>query len=409
MLNDSRPDILFVTHRVPYPPDKGDRIRNYHLLRFLAKSCRVHLAALADEPVSEETLGVLNALCERVEIVPLGSSRWLKAGQSFLSGRTISEGAFRSGQLDQIIGYWIGDTHFQGAIASASSVAGYLQRKPLAGTPRIVDLVDVDSQKWLDYAAAFRAPKSWLYRIEGSRMRSLEQSFGSWAALTLVSEAEVELFRPIAPAANMMAVTNGVDLEYFHPRHQKENGCVFVGALDYRPNIDAACWFVDTIWPALRERQPGCTLKLVGRKPASVVEKLVQFPGVEVIGQVPDVRPYIYGAAVVLAPLRVARGLQNKVLEALAMGKPVVASPQALGGFGHREELPALCARNTEEWVAHISMLLDDESERRQRGNAGRRYAETYHDWSACLAPFGQLLTSRQLESNSAERVMANV
>jgi sugar transferase (PEP-CTERM/EpsH1 system associated) len=386
---------LYVVHRVPFPPDKGDRIRAFHVLRFLAGRARVHLACLADEPAGDDVRGELGRHCARVAVVPAGGPwRWARAAASLACGGTASVAAFRSRALAGVLREWARETRFHAALASASSVAPYLQQA-VPGVPAVVDLVDVDSQKWYDYAAAARGPRAWLYRTEGRRLRRLECRLAARArAVTLVSEAEVELFRRFCPSEEAHAVTNGVDLDYFRPHSPAlaEEGCVFVGALDYRPNVDGVCWFVREVWPSVHRRRPGARLRLVGRRPAPEVLTLGRVPGVEVVGQVPDVRPHLAWAAVAVAPLRIARGLQNKVLEALAMRKPVVASPQALAGLRERLDLPALTATSPAEWVGHLDRLLGDEGLRRQLGAAGRRYAEAHHSWGRCLEPLAALL-----------------
>ncbi len=164
--------------------------------------------------------------------------------------------------------------------------------------------------------------------------------------MTLVSDAETELFSRFGGPSVAHAIPNGVALDYFREPTPPppESGCVFVGALDYRPNVDAACWFCRDVWPEIHRRRPDARLRLVGRRPVAAVRALSAVPGVEVVGQVSDVRPYLAEAAVAVNPLRIARGLQNKVLEAMAMGKAVVASPQALAGLRHRDDAPPLCA-----------------------------------------------------------------
>ena len=234
-----------------------------------------------------------------------------------------------------------------------------------------------------------------MYRTEGTRLRELEQTLPSWArAITLVSDAEADLFRQFCSWDGVHAVTNGVDLDYFRQADPppEENGCVFVGALDYRPNVDAACWFSKEVWPQIRRRHPEARLRLVGRQPVAEVCRLAKVPGVEVVGQVPDVRPYVAAAAVAVVPLRIARGIQNKVLEAMAMAKPVVASPQGLTGLTSKLDLPALTASERLEWVEHVVRLLENSALRRQLGDAGRSYVEDHHDWEHCLEPFGPLL-----------------
>jgi polysaccharide biosynthesis protein PslH len=390
-----RPPILYLTHRVPYPPDKGDRIRAFHLLRSLSRRAAVHLACLADEPPDPGAIAALRPHCERVAVIGLGRwGRGARALGALARGRTATEGAFHSPDLEATLRRWARQTRFHAALASASSLVPYPRLEELRDVPAVIDLVDVDSQKWLDYAAADRGPRAWLYRTEGRRLRRLERGLPDWArAVTLVSEAEAELYRRFRPAGAVHAITNGVDLETFRPDPSApEQGCVFVGALDYRPNVDGAVWFCRDIWPAIRRRHPRATISLVGRRPAAAVRRLGREPGVELIGPVPDVRPHLAGAAVAVVPLRIARGVQNKVLEALAMGKAVVASPQALAGLRAEPGVHALAASTPHEWAEAVSRLLEDEALRRGLGSAGRRYVEEHHRWETCLGPFAPLL-----------------
>jgi sugar transferase (PEP-CTERM/EpsH1 system associated) len=389
------PAVLYLVHRFPYPTDKGDRIRAFHILQFLSSRASVHLACLSDEPFAEASLDALRRLCARVEAVPVG--RWGRrfgALAALARGRTATEGAFRSPGLGRTLRRWAADTRFHAALASASSMVPYLRRPELRGVPVVVDLVDVDSQKWLDYAAASRGPSAWLYRTEGRRLRRLEQGLPSWArAVTLVSEAEADLCRRFCPDGEVAAVANGVDLAYFRPEPRAEEpACVFVGALDYRPNVDGVCWFAQEVWPALHGRHPECKLYLVGRQPTAAVRSLRGRPGVELVGTVPDVRPYLARAAVAVVPLHIARGVQNKVLEALAMGKAVVASPQALQGVRARPGTHLLSAASVPEWGEAVTRLLADAGLRRRLGAAGREFVEAHHSWERCLEPLAALL-----------------
>jgi sugar transferase (PEP-CTERM/EpsH1 system associated) len=393
--NPGRPDILYVVHRVPYPPDKGDRIRTFHLLKSLSQRATVHLACLADEPPAEGAIEALQGYCERVAVIRLSRwSRWPRTLGSLALGRTATEGAFHSPALHATLRQWARRTRFHAALASSSSMVPYLRIAELRDVPTVIDLIDVDSQKWLDYADADRGPRAWLYRTEGRRLRRLERSLPSWArAVTVVSEAEAELYRGFCPGETIQAISNGVDLDAFRPAHSiDEQGCIFVGALDYRPNVDGACWFCQEVWPEVRRRHPQATVSLVGRHPAPAVRRLGRLPGVEVIGTVPDVRPYLASAAVAVVPLRIARGIQNKILEAMAMGKAVVASPEALTGLRAELDVDAMAASTPSEWIEAVSRLLDDEILRRRLGAAGRRYIENHHHWDACLEPFATLL-----------------
>ncbi len=392
---NTRPALLFLVHRVPFPPDKGDRIRTFQFLRYLSQKFDVHLACLADEPVEDRVIETLQRYCKRVAVANVqGRMRWVRALVSLATGRTATEGAFSSSELRAVLKRWVSETRFHVALASASSMVPYLRLPYLAGIPAVVDLIDVDSEKWFDYAAAKRGPKSWLYRLEGRRLRRLEQGLSTWAkAVTLVSAAEVAIYRQFCSDGVVEAVGNGVDLDYFQPQaRQTEQGCVFLGALDYWPNIEGICWFCDEIWPEIRRRHPNATVSIVGRRPTPAVCRLAQVPGVKLVGQVPDVRPHLAGAAVSIVPLRIARGIQNKVLESMAMGKATIASPQALEGLQAQPGNDLLSANTPQEWIDSISSLIDTPTLRRRIGAAGRIYAEEHHRWQRCLEPLDALL-----------------
>ena len=397
MTVSERPEILLLTHRFPYPPDKGDRIRMFHILEWLSRRVRIHLGCLADEPFKPEDLKRLETLCERIEVVSLGkhSSRF-RIGVSLARGKTATVGAFRSSALAEIVKRWARQTQYKAALASSSALAPYLRIPELKNTPTVFDLIDVDSQKWLDYAQSTHGPRRWLYLTEAKRLRELERELSGWSkAIVLVSEAETNLYRNFTGAQHVYTVTNGVDLDAFQIQgtpSRKESGCVFVGALDYFPNVDAACWFCRDVWPEIHRCHPEASMALVGRRPIAAVRRLAKVPGVIVVGQVADVRPFLAAAAVVVVPLRLARGVQNKVLEALAMGKATVASPQSLVGLQANGTPPVLTASDPSEWVDAVLHLLGDEAGRRRLGIEGRRFVESHHRWEQCLEPLGTIL-----------------
>ena len=389
--------ILYLIHRLPFPPDKGDRIRAFHVLKFLATLGPVHLATLADEPVNSPDKTIietqLGKFCPKLAIVPVPRTRAFRMLGSLAVGKTASEGAFDSPELRQTLKTWTQENRYRACIASSSSMTPYLRIAELQGVPAIVDLVDVDSQKWQDYAATSRPPRSWLYRLEARRLRQLEGTLPTWArAVTLVSEAEEDLFRQFAQPGRVEVISNGVDLDYFQPRSEPESGCVFTGALDYWPNIEGISWFCREVWPEIHRQQGHTRLSIVGRRPVSAVRRLGTIPGVEVVGEVPDVRPYYSRAAVVVAPLRIARGIQNKLLEAMAMSKALVASPACLQGVHAQPDVHLLRADSAKDWQQTILRLINSPGLRRQLGQAGRRFVEDRHRWDHCLEPLGRLL-----------------
>jgi len=400
----TRPSCLILTHRVPMPPNRGDRIRTCNFLRHIAKRADVWLGCLADEPVSDDTWQALRDICHRVSIVPVEPRfRWLRAGTSFLAGKTISEGAFSSPRLKRIVADWSAQTSFDTALCSSSALAPYLQVPSLEQTPRHVDLIDVDSEKWFDYSKASGFLKRGIFNLEGHRLRELESGIADWASgITVVSEPEAQLYRAFRPDGPIEPIPNGVDVDYFTPeagnpegvmpKASSQSGCVFVGALDYKPNIDGIIWFARNVWPQIHQQHPDQTLSVVGREPVADVRRLAEIPGVDVVGTVPDVRPYLSQAAVSVVPLHIARGVQNKVLEALAMAKAVVASPDPLVGLRVEDGVQLFKAVEAEQWVKCVTHLLGDAQLRHDVGVAGQAYVTAHHRWEQCLEPLMRFL-----------------
>jgi len=392
-----RPRVFYFTHRVPFPPDKGDRIRTYHLLLQLAEKANVWLLALADEPVTPAVTARLAGLCEQLAIVPVKSGlRWWRAAASLLLGNSLSEGLFHEPLAERILTRWLADTHFSAFLASSSAVAPLLLRhrsKLSPGGAIVIDMIDVDSQKWLDYATKTWGPLRFLYRLEGQRVRQLERRIAREAdTIAVVSHAEARIIDEFAGPGRTTVAENGVDLDYFQPYpatiHSIEQPLVaFVGAMDYWPNVDAVTWFVENVWRDVRSRYPETRFRIIGRNPIRVIRSLHARDGIEVTGAVPDVRPEIAPAAIVVAPLRIARGVQNKVLEAMALGKAVVASPPALNALSVTPGREVLRAESASDWLNAICHLLDSPSRRRELGDTARAYVERHHHWNECLAP----------------------
>jgi len=394
----SRPQVLYLVHRVPYPPNRGDRIRSFRILDYLAQHADVHLAFLDFQPTPPDTLEALNRRCRRVAAVRLPRMvRLIRGVWAVCTGKTATEGFFRSPALCRIIDRWAADTRFDAVVAFCSSMFPYARLPALAGKPLVVDLVDVDSQKWFDYAAQSGGLRRWLYQIEGRRLRQLEIDLARQAkAVLVVTEAEAQLYRSFCPDAPLHVMPNGVAADYSQFDGDAAGGhaerCVFVGALDYQANVDGLRWFCAEVWPEVHRRRPQATFLIVGSNPVPAVRTLAALPGVQLLADVPDVRPYLAGAAVVLAPLRIARGIQNKVLQGLAMGKAVLASPQAIEGLAVKPDVHLLQAATPQQWVEAIFRLLDDAELRARLGQAGRAYAQQHHRWEDHLRVLGRLL-----------------
>ncbi len=406
----NRPRILHVVHRFPYPPDKGDRIRVFHMLKHLSTTAEVWLVAMADEPVSNEQAEFVRQMVHRLEIVPQGRrSRLAGAGSALLQRRSLSEGVFRSRKVRHTIQSWCKEAAFDAALFSASSLGAYAELPELRNTRKVVDFMDVDSAKWKQYADSALPPRAWLYRREHRYVRHLEQHvLKNVDAVVFVSEDEANLFHavctrektPTGLLKRVHAVGNGVDCDYFMPAesHTRPSIC-FLGAMDYQPNIDAVVWFAHEVWPRLRKTYPELIFNIVGRNPARLVRNLDSRGEIHITGRVDDVRPWVAQATTVIAPLRIARGVQNKVLEALAMGRAVVASPEALVGLQTTPEVNVLQATTPDDWFHQIRRIIDEPELAYRLGLDGRAYVEHHHSWSARLQTLTPLLgmeTSRE-------------
>ena len=333
--------LLFLAHRIPFPPNKGDKIRSFHLLRHLGARYDIHLGAFVDDPDDWQYEAALKPYCASIKLIPLNPRRARLASLTgLLTGEALTLPYYRSAVLSRWAAALADSGTVTRGLAFSSAMAKFM---PKSLTRRVIDMVDVDSDKWTQYAAAQRWPLSWVYAREGRKLAAWEaQVAQDFDATLLVSHDEAALLQQRVPQARdrIGAFENGVDAEYFSPARDYPNPypagvktIVFTGAMDYWPNIDAVTWFAERIFPAVREAVPHAQFSIVGSRPGDAVRALGRLPGIAVTGAVPDVRPYLAHAACAVAPLRIARGVQNKVLEAMAMACPVVVTRQAAEGI----------------------------------------------------------------------------
>ncbi|MFG6457960.1 TIGR03087 family PEP-CTERM/XrtA system glycosyltransferase [Roseateles sp. BYS96W] len=386
--------ILYLVHRLPYPPNKGDKVRSYHLLRHLAARHEVHLGSFIDDPDDEQHLPRVRELCAGLHVARLNPrAAKLLSLRGLLTGEPLSLPYYRDAGLQAWVDASAARVGFDAVIVFSSVMAQYT--RGLAGVRTLVDFVDVDSAKWRDYAPEHAWPMSWLYRREFSRLLAYEQRVARAAQCSFfVTENEVALFRELSPGAplRLAALGNGVDADFFAPQPQRagpfaegELPLVFTGAMDYWPNVDAVSWFVQDMLPALRERFPALRFHIVGRSPTPAVRALAG-DAVNVTGTVPDVRPYLQHAAAVVAPLRLARGLQNKVLEAMAMARPVVAAGSCVRAITNVDQPGLVAADDAAGYVAQLSALLAHRDAADAAGRSARDFVLGAYSWEAHLA-----------------------
>jgi sugar transferase (PEP-CTERM/EpsH1 system associated) len=399
-------NVLYLVHRMPYPPNKGDKVRSYHLLRHLAARHRVWLGSFVDDPEDEAHIETLRAWCVDLRLARLHPrSARLQSLPALLHDEPLTLRYYRDAGLADWVKQVAARTRFDAVVVFSSSMVQYADLVP--GVPMLLDFVDVDSAKWTQYAEHHRWPLSWLYRREGERLLAYERAAAARAARSFfAAEQEAELFRRLAPecAHRVEGIRNGVDADFFSPDPTRpspfEAGIVplvFTGAMDYWPNVDAVTWFARDVLPRLVGRWPSLCFVIAGRSPTPAVQALAT-RHVVVTGTVADVRPYLQHAAVVVAPLRLARGIQNKVLEAMAMGRPVVASAACAEPIEAVEGRELLTASDAAGFAGQVAELLAEPASADAVGRAARERVLRHFSWDAQLGALDRYLVADAME-----------
>jgi sugar transferase (PEP-CTERM/EpsH1 system associated) len=379
-------NLLFITHRLPYPPDKGEKIRTFNQIRLLSKNHSVHVMSFVDDHQELCHLHSLKKYCASVDVVCRRNVQsWLRSGFAlFFGSEPLSVASFaRKIFAEKLVNKTTAE-HFDCLFVSCSSMAQYCGVAP--ELPKIIDFIDVDSEKWRLYAKRRSFPLSRLYTVEAERLAKYEfEVVRSFDHSIVVSEDEQGLIERRVDR-RVSTISNGVDLEYFMPAGPRSLRCspatiIFTGAMDYFPNIDAVNYFCADIFPLVKQSVPEARFYIVGRNPTDHVRRLAKRGNVVVSGTVPDVRPYLEQASVAVAPFRVARGVQNKVLEAMAMGLPVVGTAEVFKGIAATERDGIRIANEPDAFARHVIMFLRDNAQRSQAGRQARRYVERHHRW----------------------------
>lgn len=394
--------LLFLCHRIPYPPTKGDKIRSFHLLKHLAQHYRVYLGTFADDAEDWRYVPELSGKVEELYVLRI-RPRWGKflSLRGLISGEALSLPYYRNSKMQRWVNKTLEAEHIERVIVYSSPMAQYVQESRFQKLHRVVDFVDADSEKWRQYSVRHHWPLSWLYQREGEELLRFERDVAKrFDATVFVSQHEANLFRKLAPESHPYVndIRNGVDTEYFFPEKTFPNPysasgrvLVFTGAMDYWANVDGCDWFARDVFPRIRAQVPDAQFYIVGARPTRTVRKLGHKDGVCVTGAVKDIRPYLAHASAAVAPLRIARGLQNKVLEAMAMGKPVLATRAAMEGLDLDPSFGSLISAEAAE-LADRGIELLTAGDTGRLGARGRDFVSRNYDWSRSLAKFERLL-----------------
>jgi sugar transferase (PEP-CTERM/EpsH1 system associated) len=397
--------LLFLCHRIPYPPNKGDKIRSFHLLRHLSQHFDIYLGTFVDDPQDWPWVSEVEKFCVDSLFLKLNpATARLCSLSGLVTGKVLSLPYYHSKQMKAWIDARVARHNIAHLLVFSAAMAQYVMDPAFRFERRIIDFVDVDSDKWQQYALRKSWPMSWLYRREGALLLDFEREVAQrFDAGLFVSSAEASMFRALAPesAHKVGFYNNGVNTSYFapdsalpNPFSADEKALVFTGAMDYWPNIDAVSWFAREIFPEIRAVEPGLHFYIVGSSPTSAVTQLASLPGVTVTGRVEDVRPYLQYALAAVAPMRIARGVQNKVLEAMAMEKPVIVSSKGLEGIDATHGEHVWLADTAGEYVHCLTQIVTGAQP--EIGRQARQRISRHFNWDENLPEVVYLLSGKQ-------------
>ncbi|APE28867.1 TIGR03087 family PEP-CTERM/XrtA system glycosyltransferase [Aurantiacibacter gangjinensis] len=394
-------DILFLCHRTPFPPDRGDKIRSFNILEALSELAPVHVGCLAETDDDVAQLPKLEQFAASICMPKRSKPLPLSGAEAMLRGVPVSVAAFHSTRLSD----WVREVLAAHDIAAIYVFSGQMAQYVPTDWPGrlIVDLVDVDSAKFEAYGSERRGPRSWIDRREGRLLRAVESDLVRRADVTLlVSEAEADLLRGRTDAfGDIRALRNGIDCEAFDPAAltpialdaDDRPHLVFTGQMDYAPNIQAVERMTRRIMPLVRKSLPGVQFHIVGRAPTSAVQALHGVNGTQVVGEVADVKPWLAAADMVVAPLTIARGVQNKVLEAIAMERPTIVSPEAATGIDAQHNKHICIAGDDAAFAAAIVDLANNPAKAKALGSLARSHVFQTMSWPAMLADLPQIIS----------------
>lgn len=382
------PRLLFIAHRIPYPPNKGDKIRSYNELLFLSRHFEIDLVCFYDNAKDQVYVPKLKAFCRSVHIFKRGPIlKLIRLTTGFLQRMPLSVALYNHDGLREKLNHLKQECDYRHVFIFSGQMAQYVSGAILSRT--VIDFCDVDSHKWDNYADRMPFYFQWFYRLEAKRLLAFEKihSRQSKAAI-FITESELKLFCDQGGDGNLLSLANGVDTGFFAPRDQTPIPfrILFTGAMDYFPNEEGVAWFAEEVFKPLKEKYSELEFVIAGSNPTPKVKALARITGVTVTGFVEDMREEQAKASIVVVPLRIARGMQNKVLEAMACGKAVVVARKAMGGIHAADGRDLIIADEAEDFKNGIEKLLNSPSLIRSMGLAAREYIVQNFSWEKNLS-----------------------
>ncbi len=397
--------VVYLSHRVPFPADKGEKIRTFHQLKYLL-SKGIEITVFS--PVSCDTeLAFAQALQEKlplkVETAKLEAA-WIRKAKGLLTNRPISETHFYSVALAQKLKGYLENDMPDAIVCTSSAMASYLtailKNNLLSSRCRLLmDFMDLDSDKWQQYASQSAWPLSWIYQREARLLAQAELAiYQQFDHCFFISANETTLFsKRLEENKKVSVLANGIDTEEFYPITKQMNTSapvfLFTGVMDYLPNEDAVLWFVKSCWQQIITNWPEAKFLIAGMQPSQKIQQLAKLPGITVTGYVSDILPFYHQADIFIAPFRLARGVQNKILQAMACGLPVLTTSLGAEGIACSTGEHLLIANTEAEIIENISMLLTDEVLANKLSLAGPKLIQQKYSWEGALKQLPELLT----------------
>lgn len=399
-------NLLYLVHRLPYPPNKGDKLRSFHFLKHLSKNHRIFLGTFIDTPDDEPYVAELRSFCAAIKAVRLNpSGAKIRSINGLISGQPLTIHYFRDPRMQRWVDSVVNNEQIDTAIVFCSGMAQYLENRQRL--PVLLDMVDVDSAKWGSYAQKQAWPMKWIFAREATLLEAYERQIASRFSRTFfVTAEERKVFAKAAPecALRLETIPNGVDGEYFSPAIELDNPfprdvvpIVFTGTMDYWINAEGITWFVHEVMPQLVIKWPTLRLHIVGRNPGKEINALAS-EHVVVTGTVPDTRPYLKYAAAVVAPIRISRGIQNKIIEAMAMAKVVIAHAECAIPINAVSGEELLSASTADEFAEIINNCISDPALAAAVGSRARQRVLSDYDWETNLSKIDRYLTQSSRE-----------
>ena len=387
----SKPELLMLVHRIPFPPDKGDKIRSFRILEHLSRHYQIHLGTFVDDQRDWQFVDKVREYCVSSEFTALKPMlAKLKSVSGLLTGEPLSLTYYASSKMKKWASKAVLENNIERVLVFSSTMAQFVPSNPRIRN-KVIDFVDVDSDKWRQYSEEKSGLASYIFKREASKLEEYEKKLaGEFDRSYFVAPEEAELFRDLLDnrdhAKKVDDFRNGVDQHFFDPAREypnpfndDQNAIVFIGAMDYWANVNAATWFVKNVWPLLIKQRSDLKFYIVGSNPTDEVTALAG-PNISVTGRVDDVRDYLANSSIAVAPLQIARGIQNKVLESLAMNRPIVSTSCAMSGLVITSELESLTADSPADFAQACLHWLD-----RAESVDVQNYIETHYNWATNL------------------------